>query len=511
MKPLRSLKMKIRVQVVRNHTFLKVITFVVFASSAWACQRHPARVAVVSIRPPPNPTGPVARAEHAPRAGDCTRDNPVDVLSHSIDLDVRLGPTASITGSGVLAVRARHDTSWLAFDAVDLFVTSVVVGAESLYFELHDGRLCIELSSVLAEGESIAVKMAWSVSASKPIPAFRANQVWAGYSTAAWMPTLQDPAQRATLALRINAPSDLRVAASGRVVARTTLRAGLTLHSFVLDRSSPPFLYAFAAGRFEEAEQLVDGVVLRALGPRKKDLETALLTTASMLRFLRTHTGAEFPTEEYIEVFVEGEAAQEGAGISVIGEKALDDLAKNPTEDWIFAHELAHQWFAWLVPCADFADFWLNEGFATFMVALLKEHRWEREAYDREVLLWRKRSAKVHEQTKDAPLSLSSPDAAPRTSRTSRTPRTPPRESDLPPRGVTYSRGALVLHKLRAELGDATFWKGLRYYVSHAKESAFPIGPGARTEDLRAAMEYVSVKNLWPFFKRWVYTSAPDL
>jgi aminopeptidase N len=288
-----------------------------------------------------------------------------------------------------------------------------------------------------------------------------------------------------------------KVAASGRFVAEVPAGDGLVAHSFVLDRPSPPFLYAFAVGRFDEAELDVDGVKLRALGPRAPDLERALAISAPMLRFVVARTGAEFPGSSYLQVFVPDEGtAQEAASFSLLAASALEDVRRDPTEDWIFAHELAHQWFGWLVPCADFADFWLNEGFATFFVAAFKEERWGRAAYEREVALWRARSAKVHATGHDAPLSLSGPGAHGAA---------PLSAADLQPRGVTYARGALVLYKLREELGDAAFWDGIRRYV---RDRA---GAGARSEDLRASFEAASGRDLKGFFARWVYQTAPDL
>jgi aminopeptidase N len=235
---------------------------------------------------------------------------------------------------------------------------------------------------------------------------------------------------------------------------------------------------------------------LRAFGPPGSDLKPALATTVAAYRFLVERIGTAPPSGEYVQAFVHGDVAQEAAGVSLLSENALEELRKDPTEDWIFTHELSHQWFAWLVPCVDFSDFWLNEGFATFLVAAFKEQHWNRAAYERELAIWKQRSATVHKEGNDAPLSLSIPGLPQRES---------PQESELQARGITYSRGALVLHELRTELGEKVFWSGIQRYVKDRE------GKGARTEDLRASLEAASGRDLRPFFDRWVYSSAPDL
>ena len=197
----------------------------------------------------------------------------------------------------------------------------------------------------------------------------------------------------------------------------------------------------------------------------------------------------------YTQVFVHGDAAQEAAGFALLSEDSLQDLERDPHDDWLFTHELAHQWFGWLVPCADFADFRLNEGFATFIVGVVKEQRQGAAAYEREVARWRERSAQVHAQGRDAPVALSHPAR----------PFTPPTDAQLQARGVAYFRGALVLHRLRRLLGDDVFWLGVRRYIAERKPA------GARTEDLRRALEAESKQDLQPFFERWVYSSAPDV
>jgi aminopeptidase N len=272
---------------------------------------------------------------------------------------------------------------------------------------------------------------------------------------------------------------------------------------------APPFLYGWAAGRFDEHTLDVDGVTLRALGPPGAHLAAVNALTAPMLRFLTAKTGARYPAATYTQVFVPGSAAQEAAGLSFLSADSITDVEKDPTEDWIFSHELAHQWFGWLVPCADFADFWLNEGFATFMVAAYKEEKWGRPAYERELALWRARSDKVHAAGRDAPLSLSGPNGPFPPAAKGAPPRRGPRDNELQPRGVTYSRGALLLDKLRCDLGDEVFWDGIRRYVK-AGQGAAPGSGAVRSDDLRVALEAASGRDLKPLWAERVYSPFFD-
>jgi aminopeptidase N len=72
---------------------------------------------------------------------------------------------------------------------------------------------------------------------------------------------------------------------------------------------------------------------------------------------------------------------------------------------------------------------------------------------------------------------------------------------------VTYSKGALVLHLLRREIGDAAFWEGLRGYTQKASAR----GGVVRTRDLQQGMEQASGRDLGWFFDQWVYSVEPAL
>lgn len=464
---------------------------------ALACAPPSARAAPAAQQGgAPARAAPAAASEPtaAPAPTACEPTPGLLLVSHDVALDVSLAPP-SLSGEGSLRVKATQPVRVVALDALELSVERASVGSRAADFVQRPGLVCVELPAPLAAGDEQTLRLEWRVDTAKRLPAFSKEEAWAGYETAAWMPTLQDAAQRATLALRITTDVSSKVGASGRAVGTRSLADGRAVHSFVLDRPSPPFLYAFAVGRFDAAELHGHGARLRAFGPPGIALDGALQATGEMYRFALEKLGAPHPWGDYLQVFVRADVAQEAAGMALIGAEALRDREADPEDDWVFMHELSHQWFGWMVPCADFSDFWLNEGFATFLVGAFKQARWGAAAYERELQRWRERSARARKEGGDGPLALSSPTGASRPS---------PGESELQARGVTYFRGALVLHRLRVELGEAAFWRGVRTYV------ATMAGKSARSSDLRHALEAASGRDLSGFFERWVYTLAGE-
>ena len=63
---------------------------------------------------------------------------------------------------------------------------------------------------------------------------------------------------------------------------------------------------------------------------------------------------------------------------------------------------------------------------------------------------------------------------------------------------MVYQKGALALHELRQQLGDAAFWAALRDYTkAHA-------GQSVTSADLQRAFETSSGRDLGAFFDEWV-------
>jgi aminopeptidase N len=129
------------------------------------------------------------------------------------------------------------------------------------------------------------------------------------------------------------------------------------------------------------------------------------------------------------------------------------------------------------VSVADWSDIWLNEGFARYAEALWIEHR------DGPVSLraWLVRSYNGFSGDSD----------------TFGPPGTPAADDLFNP--SVYVRGALALHALRVELGDALFFETLRTYAARHQYG------NATTADFRAVAEELSGRDLEPLFQRWIY------
>jgi aminopeptidase N len=152
----------------------------------------------------------------------------------------------------------------------------------------------------------------------------------------------------------------------------------------------------------------------------------------------------------------------------------------------LIAHELAHQWYGDKVTCGSWKDIWLNEGFATYLAALVIED------FDGQSSFRNWRSDKINNIT-------SQPDGAVYLT-----------DQDTTTVGrifssrLSYNKPAMVLHMLRKKLGDATFYQGMQDYLSDP-ELAYNY---AKTPDFIAVMENTSGEDLTEFFNDWIYNQG---
>lgn len=124
--------------------------------------------------------------------------------------------------------------------------------------------------------------------------------------------------------------------------------------------------------------------------------------------------------------------------------------------DWLQLHEFGHEWWANLVTARDWNDFWIHEGFQSFMDTLYLEHLGKKDAYFEAM---KQRAKATRNMQPVAPrgakfsyeVYLQGPDYV---------------RSD----GDIYGKGAVVLHTLRYLIGDDAFFRSLRRMAYPKKE-----------------------------------------
>ncbi|AUX48383.1 aminopeptidase [Sorangium cellulosum] len=307
-------------------------------------------------------------------------------------------------------------------------------------------------------------------------------------------PCIDKPHVKQTTELRVEVPPGWTCLSNGELLSDARSHKAGVFH-YRLDEPHPSYLFTLVAGEFARIEDAAGDVPLAYLVPkgREEDGRRTFARTPDMIRHFGEKLGVPYPYRRYTQAVVSDFifGGMENTTATTMYEHILLDerAALDISSDDLIAHELAHQWFGDLVTCRDWSHGWLNEGFATFMEHVYREHHLGADEYDHglkgdlDAYLGEARGRyrrPIVCQDYDAPL-------------------------DVFDRHL-YEKGGLVLHLLRRELGDELFWRGVNTYLTrHARGVA-------ETRDLARALEDVSGRSLERFFEQWVFRAGhPEL
>jgi aminopeptidase N len=145
----------------------------------------------------------------------------------------------------------------------------------------------------------------------------------------------------------------------------------------------------------------------------------------------------------------------------------------------LIPHELAHQWFGDYVTTENWANMFLNEGFAEFMPGQYWRDK-KGEHLEQDYYLDEYRQFMQIDERRRMPLASNGSNNI-------------------------YPKGALVLEMLKNYLGDQRFWAAIHHYLTtHAFGNAV-------TDDLRQAVLEATGENLAWFWNEWIYSAGyPD-
>ena len=278
--------------------------------------------------------------------------------------------------------------------------------------------------------------------------------------TRTWIPTQDSPGIRQTYSARITVPAPLRAVMSAEQIGHSPAASeGARTFEFRMTHPVPSYLIALAIGDIAD----------QSIGPR-----TAVYTEPSMLaRAVHEFADLEKMVEQAEPLLgpyrwgrydllvlppsfpfggMENPRLTFATPTIIAGDRSLVSLV---------AHELAHSWSGNLVTNATWSDFWLNEGFTTYVEFRIMEAVYGRDRADMLRVLGRRGLQSEIDRlggptSKETILHL---DLA----------------GKDPDEGVTdiaYEKGALFLQTIEAAVGRDRFDAYLRsYFDRHAFQS----------------------------------------
>ncbi|HYO82818.1 MAG TPA: M1 family metallopeptidase [Bryobacteraceae bacterium] len=387
--------------------------------------------------------------------------NPHEVRVRHVDLDLsvsfadrKLAGTATldIERNGSAARRLILDTRGLQIDSVAAASADGAFSAARFKLGTRDPMLGSALTVDLPENAA-RVRVTYSTApeasglqwltpeqtADKNHP-FLYTQSQAIHARS-WIPLQDSPAVRVTYSARIQAPRGTTAIMSAKKTGQGDFR---------MEQSIPPYLIALAVGDLQyRAVSRRTGVyaepsVVDKAAREFEDLDR-MITAAEKLY-------GPYRCEQYDVLVLPPSFPYGGMENPRLTFVSSTLLAGDKSLVAVISHEIAHSWSGNLVTNATWRDFWLNEGFTSYLERRIQELVFGPERADTEALLERRsldedlKDLKTEDQVLDREMTGRDPD-------------------EIPP-AIAYVKGSLLLRRLEEAHGRAVFDSFLRRYFS---------------------------------------------
>jgi aminopeptidase N len=400
---------------------------------------------------------------------------------HSYDMSLRVDPAKkSISGSSTMRARITIPTNVVVLDLDTPYTVTRVAepgnAMRELKWERREGQIWIFYPMTKQVGEEIALETTYSGE-----PRIAPNPPWIGgfmwKKTAAgadWVsiamqndgadllfPVKDHPSDKANLvAMHITVPDPLVAAGPGKFEGVKKNADGTSTYSWRMTNPIPNYEILFNAAPYRVIKDSVKSVTGETIPiefyilPESYDKGAWLIDeTKKYNAFFEKYLGP-FPwRSQKLGIVETPHLGMEHATLIAYG----NQFKKNEHGfDWLMLHEFGHEWWANLVTASDWRDFWIHEGFQSYMDSLYLEHLGKKDAYFESMK--GKAKATLNLQAV-APRELSpaykvyllAPDY-------------------IKSNGDIYGKGASVLHTLRYLIGDDAFFRSLRRMAYPTKE-----------------------------------------
>ncbi len=421
----------------------------------------------------------------------------IDVQHYSFEIHLN-DSTNRIEGKTKVLVQFLKVTESCIFDLIEknnsgtgMFVESLTCKNKALKFTHKNNQLVIELGKIVEPNELLTFEISYS-----GIPAdglvISENQYgqrtffgdnWPDRAKH-WLPTVDHPSDKATLEFKVYAPEYYEVVSNGLLVAKKQLANVMEFTHWKENVALSTKLMVIGAADFvvgNKTEYLNIPVSSWVFEQNKEQgFENYKYGTEALQFFSELIGPYSYEKLAHVQSKTRYGGMENASCIFYHEKTAISDNS----QEGLFAHEVAHQWFGNSVTEQNWHHVWLSEGFATYLTHVYKQNFHGKEEFreglanDRErVISYSKRNlAPIIDTTVTEYIRLLNANS--------------------------YQKASWFLHMLREDLGDKIFFKGLQKYYADFKNST------ALTKDFLQVMEKVSGKDLDLFFKQWLWQAG---
>jgi aminopeptidase N len=206
-----------------------------------------------------------------------------------------------------------------------------------------------------------------------------------------WFPCWDYPNDMATSETVTTVPDGQSVVSNGKLI-NVTRSAGQATYDWVETVPHSSYLVSVAVGPWRKfsdkyKDKPVDYYVADTVD--EPTARRSFHLTPDMIDFFSRATGVDYPYEQYAQTTVQNYmfGGQENVSATTLTEATLHDGRADPDypSTILVGHELGQHWFGDYVQGRDWANIWLNEGFATYLTALYTQHHEGNDAYRFEI------------------------------------------------------------------------------------------------------------------------------
>ncbi len=446
---------------------------------------------------------------------------------HFYELDLTINPfDSTIAGSVRMHSRVLYETETYVAHLDTLFDvhhvhyqsddTSVVF---PLAFTHSDGLVIAQLPEVSAPGSTLTITVTYTGK-----PRMAPNPPWEGGFTWAWTddgkpwigvscqvngadiwwPVKDHPSDRPdSVSLKFTVPDSVTAVSNGLLRSVEQRSQGTKTYHWVTNYPISNYAVTVNVGPYIELERTYKSITgetfpvyFWALPQHKVKAEQLLDQIDHQMRFLEDLLGPYPYRNEKYGVVEAPFFGMEHQTIIAYGAGYKNDTVFDTDSgfDDLHHHELSHEWWGNYVTAYDWKDFWIHEGFGTYMQPLYAEHLHGKEHY-------RYFMKRLYQRI------LNNIPVAPSESRTTR---------EMFEGRDIYMKGAWVLHTLRKMIGDESFFAALREMVyprtTERQNYAMVSARFTDTQDFIRIVEKISDRKLDWFFTTYLrYSDLPIL